>query len=208
MGRLSFYARTRLVNLMERKPYLRIADLKRQLEAEDGVIVSRQSLSRFLKKYKETGLIQDLPRAGRNPILKLDHCDFIDTKMEVNNELSAIELRDLLRKEFDIQVSRRTVQRMRRKLGWKFQKTHYCQLISEKNRKERLEFCLRMLATDEKFENVIFSDETKIQMESSTLRSARKSTDKRYQRLRPKPKHPYSVSNNHIFNFPLCLLSN
>ena len=119
MGRLSFYARMRLVNLMERKPYLRIAHLKGQLEAEDGVKVCRQSLSRFLRKYKETGLMQDLPRAGRNPTLNLHHCNFIDTKMEENNELSAIELRDLLRKEFDIQVSRRTVQRMRRKLGWK-----------------------------------------------------------------------------------------
>ena len=119
MGRLSFYGRTGLVNLMERKPYLRIADLKGQLEAEDGVNISRQSLSRFLKKYKETGLMQDLPRAGRNPTLNLHHCNFTDTKMEENNELSAIQLRDLLRKQFDIQVSRRTVQRMRRKLGWK-----------------------------------------------------------------------------------------
>ena len=100
----------------------------------------------------------------------------LNAKIEENNELSALELRDILRKEFNIQVSRETVQRVRRRLGWSFQKTHYCQLISEKNHKKGLQFCLKMLRENERFENLIFSDETKIQMESTILRQARKAT--------------------------------
>ena len=193
MGRL--YARTRLINLNLNQPNLTYAELRRKLKDEDDIEVSRQSIGKFLRRYRETGQIVDLHAGGRPPILRREHFDDIDAKIEENNELSALELRDILRKEFNIQVSRETVQRVRRRLGWSFQKTHYCQLISEKNCKEGLQFCLKMLRENERFENVIFSDETKIQMESTILRQARKATNKRYERLKPKPKHPYSVGD-------------
>ncbi len=71
----------------------------------------------FLRKYERTGIIADLPRKGREAKLKPNHFNFIDRQMEENNELSSLELRDMLRAQFGVKVSRRAVQRVWRKLG-------------------------------------------------------------------------------------------
>ena len=106
----------------------------------------------------------------------MERFDFTDEKMEANNKLSTQELQDLIREQFG----------SRSKLGsWVFKKTCYCQLISEQNCKKRFEFCLKMLMDNKNFEIVIFTDKTKIEMETNIQRKARKEGDQRYKRLKP-----------------------
>ena len=74
----------------------------------------------------------DSHKGGKKSILDRQHFDFIDQKMESNNELTALELRDMIKENIETKIGRRSVQRVRSKLILKFKKTLYCQLISEK----------------------------------------------------------------------------
>ncbi len=52
-----------------------------------------------------------------------------------------------------------TVRRARQELGWVSTTPKYCQLIREVNKEKRLNWCNNVLAEEEKFENVIWTDE-------------------------------------------------
>jgi len=114
--------------------------------------------------------------------------------MEKNNELSAKELCRMIEKLFNLTVSEPTMSRMRAKLVWTLKGTRYCQSVTEKNKKERYAYVLRCLNSNERFQNVIFTDEAKVEMESNVTRQWHRKKDKLHKRLRSKPKHPYKVN--------------
>ena len=121
MGRtLSLYARTRIVNLKINKRNIKIAQIRRHLSNEDGIKVTWQAIFNFWKRYVKTGMLTDDHKGIKKPVLNIEHFDFVDKKMEANSELSAQELRDLINHRFGLDVSRRTVQRVRSKLGWEY----------------------------------------------------------------------------------------
>ena len=94
MGKLSFYARKRIVNL--HLLGINISQIVRKLNEEDGIIVSRPAVSLFLSRFKRTGSLYDRPRKGRNPILVIRHFDVIDEEIKKNDELSSLELQRIL----------------------------------------------------------------------------------------------------------------
>ena len=67
----------------------------------------------------------------------------------------------------------------------------HCQLIRERNKEKRLEWCQKMLDTKEQFEDVIFAGESSIQLETHRKRCYRKKCAPRM--LKPRPKHPLKV---------------
>ena len=101
------------MNLKINKHNIKIAQIRRHLANEDGIKVTRQVISNFCKRYVETRMLTDEHEGGKKPILSTEHFDFINEKMEANKELSAQELRDLINERFGLDVSRRTVQRVR-----------------------------------------------------------------------------------------------
>lgn len=74
-------------------------------------------------------------------------------------------------------------------IGWSYRGSAYCQLIREANKNKRLEFALAHLHDD--FADVIWSDETTVQLECHRRRCCRKEGEK--PRPKPKPKHPTKV---------------
>ena len=72
-------------------------------------------------------------------------------------------------------------------LGWTFQGSRYCQLIREPNKLKRLEFAQKCVADKETFCDVIWSDETSVQLECHRRHSSRK------QGQAPRVKHPVKV---------------
>ena len=90
MGKLSFYARKRIVNL--HLLGINISQIAWKLTEEDGIITSRPALSLFLSRFKRTGDLHDRARKGRNPKLLIRHFDVIDEEMKKNDELSPEEL--------------------------------------------------------------------------------------------------------------------
>ena len=81
--------------------------------------------------------------------------------MDKDDETTACKLRNILL-EKGINVSRRSVLRWRRHLGWTFRGSAYCQLIRQNNKEKRLQWAQEYLnESEEGFDNVIWSDESR-----------------------------------------------
>lgn len=191
MPRLNPYARQRIVTLKQQgKTFNAI----RSTLADEEIVCSRQSISAFWKKWLETRSLNAGHGGGCKKKLNQEHLDFMDTKLRQNNELTAKELKSMIQEEFDVAVSLPTIQRWRRNIGWIYSKTRYCQMVSHKNMPLRMAFAKKCLEDEEDFSDVIFTDETKIQLSSHVRFQCHKKGDPVYNQLRPVPKHPYQVS--------------
>ena len=75
-------------------------------------------------------------------------------------------------------------------LGWVCSRPKYCQLVRELNKQKR-EWCTERIATQENFDDVIFTDESSIQLDNHGRLCCRKRGSVR--KFKPKPKHPVKV---------------
>ena len=88
----------------------------------------------------------------------------------------------------DLVVSLITVKQARRQLGWIAGRPKYCQLVQEE---KRLKWCQDMIAKKESFDDVIFTDECSVQLDSHGKLCFRMKKEPR--KLKPRPKHPVKV---------------
>ena len=157
---------------------------------EEGYMASRVSVAKFLRRYKETGTIARVPGTGQatkgTPNIRV----IIEEQMKKNDETIGLELQKLLKKEiqgFDASLS--SVLRWRSDLGWTAKGTKYCQMIRELYKEKRLKWAKEN--QDMTFEDVIFTDETTVQIETHRCTCCYKRGLK--PRYKPKPKHPIKV---------------
>ena len=118
----------------------------------------------------------------------------IDEALAVNDELTASDLKDTLIKRFGadkVQYGVRTIARVRNELGWSFTTARYCQAIREANKTKRLDWCNNCIKEKETFDNLIFTDESTIQLECHRRKSFRKK--KMPRKLKYRYKHPLKV---------------
>ena len=162
MTKLSLYARKRAISL---KSAGNSNKKIQEVLLEDGIKTSVAAILLFSSRYQKTGRLIDAPRTGRKPKLRQEHIVYLDEKMKENGELASRELKENVAKDCDMDVSTATIQRARRKLGWKKENARYCQFVCEPNKMKRLAFCLKALSEKEKFDNIIFTDETSMQIE-------------------------------------------
>ena len=66
-----------------------IIAIVRQLQQED-IKIRRQTVAKILKQFRECGTLADQPAPGRKPIVSMQHLDFIDAKLEENDELTVV----------------------------------------------------------------------------------------------------------------------
>ena len=102
--------------------------------------------------------------------------------MRSNDETTACQLHRMLT-EKGYSISLRTILRCRTPLGWTFRGLAYCQLIREANKEKRLKWVQEHLG--QLFEDVVWTDESTIQMESHCRFACRK----RGGAPRPKPRY-------------------
>ena len=158
--------------------------------AEEGHTVSKAGVLKFLRRYRETGTIARAPGTGQASKLTDQLREIIEDQMKKNDETTGLELQKLLKKEvegFDASVS--SILRWRNDLGWTAKGTKYCQMIREVNKEKRLKWATEN--QDTSFDNVIFTDETTVQMETHRRTCCYKRGCK--PRYKPKPKHPVKV---------------
>ena len=157
---------------------------------ENLPVFSRQVVAAFYVRFKNTHKIGASHGEGRRPGLGVEHFHFIDSELEKNTELTAFDLQKK-RDKCGVLCSRQTV-RVGQTLGWTFNGTRYCQLISQKNRGELLKFALKCLKRKDNFQDVIFVDETKIQMDCHVPGEC-SSTKILHKRQNTKILHEYSL---------------
>ena len=157
----------------------RISDLLLQ----EGISARRSGIARLIKRYEET----DRRSGSSRPTKITDEMKFIvDGQMEKDDETTVQELHATLY-DGGYSVSKSTVLWCRKALGWTFRASAYCQMIRDANKVKRLEWARAYTSeADTGFLDVIWTDETSIQLESHRRFCCRKVGEP------PRPKPRYS----------------
>lgn len=112
----------------------------------------------------------------------------VEHQMQLDDETTAIQLHEMLTRH-GVQLSLRTIMRSRQQLGWTFRGSAYCQLIRNANKVKRLEWANQNISND--FSDVIWSDESSIQLETHRRHCYRKIGSP--PTPKPRAKHPVKV---------------
>ena len=152
---------------------------------QEGYRTTRQGVAKFLKRYRSRGSIARKPGSCRPTKITQEVLSIVEEAMTLDDETTAVQLHYILR-ERGIEISLRTVLRSRTQLGWTFRGSAYCQLIRTVNMEKWLEWATKYLddALNDRFENVIWTEECSVQAESHRRFSCRKIG----QRPKPKPR--------------------
>ena len=158
----------------------------------EGIYTCRQTIARFIKRYQGTGTISRKEGSGRPTKVTAHILQLVERAMIADDETTAVQLHVLL-KSCGVRISLSTIIRSRHALGWTFRGSKYCQLIRHANKAKRLEWAQQyhpeFLVGG--FENVIWTDETTVQLESHRRHSYRKKGSPAVLKLRAK--HPVKV---------------
>ncbi|XP_065927438.1 uncharacterized protein [Magallana gigas] len=159
---------------------------------------TRQSVRRFIIRFETTGCVHDKrkPRRPEHTKVRRIHMQFINMWMAQNPVMTAANIQGRLEKQCGIQLSKEYVCMLRRKLNWTPKHMKYGQLISHKNVKHRLDWCLDQLISKDSFRDVIYVDESTVEMCSSGRLFFHRhgSNMDRLPAKAPKPKHSYKVN--------------
>ena len=132
---------------------------------QEGPKVSKSGVCSLIKRFKERG---NIAGSGRPSLIAPDIQSNIDNAMEKDDETTALELLKIL-KEHCKSMSIKTILCCRKQLGWTYRGAAYCQLIRQSNKIKRLawapEYSSEATCTSG-FSNLIFTDETSVQLES------------------------------------------
>lgn len=183
---LNVYAKKRAVSLHFQGHT--ISSIVDHLCLEDGILVSKPGLRKFLKHYAERGTIERKQGSGFPSKITPRIQQIIETTMRQDDEATATQIQAILA-SYGVYISLTTIIRKRKQMGWIYRGSAYCQLIRDVNKVKRLEFASTYL--HDTFDDAIFSDETTVQLETHRRHCYRKIGEK--PRLKPRPKHPVKV---------------
>ena len=159
---------------------LRAPTIARELQKEN-LKCSRIGVHKSLCKFQETGSILRRVGSGRPLKVTAEIKQIVEDQMRKDDETTAYQLHHLL-SEKGYSISLRTILRCRTTLGWTFRGSAYCQLIRDANKLTRLQWAQEH--RDDLFDDVIWTDECTVQMESHRRFACRK----RGEAPRPKPR--------------------
>ena len=148
---------------------------------KENLTVTRQGIQKFLDKYRSTGTIRRTPGSGRPTKMSAEVMALVEQQMRSDDETTASQLHALLVRE-GYSITLRTVLRCRTYLGWTLRGSSYCQLIRHENKQKRVDWA--QLHLTDNFDDVIWTDECTVQMESHRRFCCRK----RGEAPRPKPR--------------------
>ena len=150
-----------------------------------------KTIQEVLKKFRDTGSIENRPKHREFKFGNQDHRDYVDQCIRERSDISLKELKIKVQDHFQINISRTRLSVMRKSLGWISTGRKYCQMIRQVNKQKRLDWCRQMIETAEEFNDVVFTDETKLQTHEVRRRRNFYKEGERVP-LTAKPKHPYS----------------
>ena len=137
---------------------------------------------RYLQVFEMTGSIRRRVGSGCPSKVTAEIKEIVERQMRTDDETTAYQLHHLLTDK-GYTISLRTILHCRTALGWIFHGSVYCQLIREANKAKRLAWAQEHL--DDSFEDVIWTDECTVQMESYRRFTHRKLSEA----PRPKPRY-------------------
>lgn len=129
---------------------------------------SRSSVQYVCQKYNATGSVANKPRSGQPPKLNSAAKRSILMNVRDNPKLSAPKIVQNLQSDYNVKVCPQTVRNMLNEAGYKGRIARKKPFINKINKAKRLDFAKTHLNKPSSFwDNVIFSDETKINIHGS-----------------------------------------
>ena len=183
---LTTYAKQRIVQL--REDHMTVSAIAEQLSKE-GIRVSVRGINGVLSRYRTTGSVLRQPGSGRKSVLQ-DSCvqALVDRWMTDDDELTGKQIAGRLA-QVGVNSTPRSVLRLRKSLGWTVHGAHYCQLIRDANKTKRFQWA--QAHQSDAFHDVIWTDESSIQLETHKRFCCRK--ENQPPKVKPRPKHPIKV---------------
>ena len=120
-------------------------------------------VAKFLKVYKDTGSIARCSGSVRPSKINSEIKEVVEEAMQRDNETTAVQLHRLLTMK-RYRISLHTILRCHTSLGWTYRGSAYCELIRDVNKQKRLAWAQQHVG--DMFEDIIWTDEASIQMES------------------------------------------
>jgi len=115
----------------------------------------------WLKRYHDTGDVQEITQSGRPPITSVKTDRLIEKIQDKNPELTSGAISDKLKRK-GVQISERTVRRRLVQAGFIFGETLKKPLLSERHCEKKLKWAREN--RNRSWDNIIFSDETTIRL--------------------------------------------
>ena len=151
-----------------------IKDSIANILGKEGTRVTRIAVCNFLCMYKATHTIQQTSGSGHPSKITAEVKALVEHQMMQDDETTASQLHQLLLGN-RILISLKTILRCCAQLGWTFRGSAYCQLIRSVNKTKRFEWALNNLAeANNGFDDVVWTDESSIQLETHRRHSYRK----------------------------------
>ncbi len=134
-------------------------------EIEKILNIGKGTISKWIKKFKEEGdVLQTKEKTGRPSLINNEVEDLINESLKSNPSLTQIELTQIIKEKLKINISKTTVQAYLSNIG-EYKLPFQIPLLSAKNREKRVEYAQFHL--NDQFSNVIFSDESRFEMNSN-----------------------------------------
>ena len=131
----------------------------KELAAEENIYVGEVAIRKLMEKWFNTKSICNLSRSNGSTKITEYELNRLNKAVYRDRGLTSRKLKNLL----NIQASHRSIRRYLNALGWRKVKSKYCQIVSLKNRLERIAFANNALLFNDKFMNSIFIDESTVQ---------------------------------------------
>ena len=168
---LSSYAKQRIIALSN--DGFKAPTIAKKLR-EEGIYATRVGIHKFLCVYNVTRSIRRQSGSGRPSKITYEVKALVDQQMMKDDETTASQLHQLLLNN-RYYISKKTILRCRKDLGWTFRGSAYCQLIRAVNKEKRLEWAINNVAeANDGFRDVIWTDESSIQLETHRRHSYRR----------------------------------
>ncbi len=161
VNRASAYLRERIIHLNKTNSYRKI----QAVLLDEGFEISVKSIFKICYKFKHENMIVDRFRRHKNKKIEGLALDYLDMLITNNREIKVQDIIIELNIQFQIIVSRSTVYRAAKTIMWIKKSTRYCQIVSETNSVKRYLYSRFCLLKNMQFDDCVFIDETKIELE-------------------------------------------
>ncbi|KAH3781300.1 hypothetical protein DPMN_159127 [Dreissena polymorpha] len=160
----------------------------------NGVVISRNQVNCWVQSYESGrfsyGDINERDDSGVTKKLFPCDIDLIRQTISYDPNISGTDVHKKFIKEgatFSLSTTKRAI----KLAGFTSATPRYAQLVSDANNVVRKDFCDNLLKVNDLFDDVIFTDESSIQLHSNKLTSYRPRQSVNV--CMPKPKHPLKV---------------
>jgi len=130
---------------------------------DEGRVTTRATIRRGIFRWEQDrGLDDDFCR-GRLSKFTIEISEYIERRLEDDDDTTLVELQRLIAREFGIMINSAAIRRhLHASLQWVVVKTRCGPMISDANKQKRLEFVKMCLDTQDNFDNIIWTDESSV----------------------------------------------